>query len=383
MGKIKILYVGAGPLINRGVEKYITQVVEKIDVNRFQIDVFTPNDCRSDYFRSIIESNGGKIIEGHGRESHIFREIDYYKTLCEYLTNNSYDIIEIQSGSILFLGLGIKASNKCAVSGIIAHTHNTQNNPLKASIKKALIYRSLNNAHLYFACSEKAAYETFPRSIAAKAKVINDAIDISRFTYSAKERKQVRQAFGVNDTTTVFGCVGAFTEQKNHMFLLDVFKEICTLNSDSVLWLFGDGQLRKKIEKKIQCFGLQKKVVLFGNRSDVNKFYQGMDCCIIPSLFEGLCIVAVEAQAAGLPVVAADTLPDNVKLTDIISFVSLKENPSDWAKKCIASSQAKNRKDTNMEIRKAGYDIDTMVQSLAKEYSLLYKRIMHTGKDVL
>ena len=366
-----MLYVGSGPLINRGVEKYITSVISRIDHSRFIIDIFTPNTCENEYLKDITEQYGGKVIEGHGRATSLLRELDYYKLLSTLIKNGEYDIIEIQTGSILHLGLGIHASRKNGHARVVAHSHNTQNSGLKAWIKQTLFRTDLINADAYFSCSEKAGIETFPKSILEKVIVVNNAIDTIHYTFSKDIRNQIRESNMIPNECSVFGFVGALTEQKNPLFLIDVFKRIHDINKQSKLWVIGDGELRIKVEEKIRFLGLDNDVKLFGNREDVNNLMQGMDCCIIPSLFEGLCIVAIEAQAAGLPVLASDVLPENVEITDLISFVPLKKNVDYWAQSAIQQANRKTRIDTSQLIRKAGYDIDEMVGFLSQKYETL------------
>ena len=157
-----------------------------------------------------------------------------------------------------------------------------------------------------------------------------NAIDYNRFKYDAEKRKEIRNKNNINESTVVIGHVGRFFEQKNHEFLIDVFNEYHKRNVNSLLVLLGDGELMDKIKKKVSDMQLESSVWFLGNRSDVSDWYQMMDAFVMPSYYEGFPVVGVEAQAAGLLCLFADTITSEIKISPKAFFVSLDEGIDNW-----------------------------------------------------
>ena len=208
----------------------------------------------------------------------------------------------------------------------------------------------------YFACSEKAAHYMFPDK---PFTWIKNGIDTNRFAFDPVIRDAVREKLGISASTTVIGFCGNFREQKNPMKLLEIFKEYRFLNLDSVLLLVGGGVLRPRMEQYIEENNLNDSVMFLGIRRDVEKLYQAMDAFVLPSRFEGLGIVYVEAQCSGLPCLATqDAVPLQVKVSDLIRFVPQASESAYWAR--MLEQQLFRfpvRKDRSAQVRAAGYDI--------------------------
>jgi len=162
--------------------------------------------------------------------------------------------------------------------------------------------------------------------------------------------------------------VGRFSNQKNHNFLIDIFYEIIKINKKSKLILIGTGELENEIKEKVESLSLKEKVIFLGARADVNKIMQAMDVFILPSLFEGLPVVGVEAQASGLPCIISDTVSKDVKITDSVLQISLSLPPEEWGKKLIDFYETFERKDMTEAITSAGYDIISVVKKLEQLY---------------
>ena len=162
-----------------------------------------------------------------------------------------------------------------------------------------------------------------------KYKVIPNAIDIDQYKRNDEIRTIMRKKYRIEDKI-VIGHVGRFHFQKNHSFLIDIFEQLAKRNEKYRLILIGQGMLENDINKLVGQKGLEKKVIFCGVQSDTSKFYQMMDCFVLPSLFEGLGIVALEAQACSLPCVLSDQVPHIVKVNDNVSFLSLKADLSGW-----------------------------------------------------
>ena len=201
--------------------------------------------------------------------------------------------------------------------------------------------------------------------------IIPNALDMKKFLYDETGREQVRAELGLKDRL-VIGHVGRFEEQKNHEFLIEVFREIAAAREDAVLLLIGEGELQDGIRRKVKDYGLTDKVRFLGVRSDVPRLWKAMDIFILPSLVEGLPIVALEAQASGVCSILADTITREVQLTDNVSFLSLNDSPGKWCEEVLSHigyvrNQAVNEK-ILADFRKAGYDIETAAQARLSYY---------------
>ena len=171
-----------------------------------------------------------------------------------------------------------------------------------------------------------------------------------------RNREKIRKEFCLKDNFIV-GHIGRFSKQKNHFFLIDVFREIEHREKTAILFLVGEGELEEQVKKYIDKYHLQKKVVFAGVRSDIPSILSAMDVFVFPSFYEGMPNTVIEAQTAGLPCVISDTITDEVKITNLVKMVSIKERPEKWAD-LIMSSRTKTRQDVSLEILKAGYDIN-------------------------
>lgn len=214
-----------------------------------------------------------------------------------------------------------------------------------------------------FACGDEAGRWMFNTD---DFEVLNNAIDTDLYAYNKEKADKVKKEFGIENKFVV-GHVGRFNPQKNHEFLIDVFNEIQKVKEDSVLMLVGDGDLRPEIEKKVRDLGLSDKVIFTGVRSDVNDLMQGMDVFLFPSLYEGLGIVLIEAQAAGLKCIISDNIPKDGVLTDDVTCISLTQSPIVWANEILKYQEYKRANNKEI-IKKANYDIKNNAKKLEQFY---------------
>lgn len=224
--------------------------------------------------------------------------IAFNKKLDEILKNNNYKTVQIHDPFVV--GFIYHTLRKNNVKNIIVHSHATMwsDKKLNGIRNRILCVRLKSQIDYAFACS-RAAGDFLYRN--KNFYVMNNAIELNRYAYNEVKRKEMRNTLQLNGKI-VFGHVGNMCAQKNHLFLLDIFKEIVNLNRNSKLILIGDGVLRKAIEERIKAYQLEEQVLILGKKSDVENYYQAMDCMILPSLYEGLPMVGVEAQCAGVPI---------------------------------------------------------------------------------
>ena len=206
-----------------------------------------------------------------------------------------------------------------------------------------------------------------------RVKFIKNGIETERFAFDQQKRRIKRNEMNIGDKFVV-GHVGRFMQQKNHVFLIDIFNEIHKKRSDSVLMLVSDGRLMDEIKHKVHNLGLDDSVLFLGNRGDVNELMQAMDVFLFPSLWEGLPLTGIEAQTAGLPVIMSDTITDEVCITDNIYKVSLNQPASVWADKVLSVCNKFIRKNVQHQIAEAGFDIQTTADWLQNFYLDAYRK---------
>ncbi|WP_261179251.1 glycosyltransferase [Anaerobacillus sp. CMMVII] len=219
----------------------------------------------------------------------------------------------------------------------------------------------------YFACSKKAGEWLFGQEIASTKEltVLNNAVNVEEFGFNQIDRMKVRRELKARDSL-VIGHIGRFNKQKNHEFMIDIFKEVHEKLPNAILVLVGEGHLRVDIEKKVKKIGLEENVRFLGVRKDIANLMQGFDLFLFPSLFEGLPVVLVEAQAAGLNCIVSDTITTETNVTGRLNFLSLNDPPSVWADTILSTSYG--HEETAEILREKGYDTVTMAKWLTGYY---------------
>ena len=198
-------------------------------------------------------------------------------------------------------------------------------------------------------------------------RVINNGIKCENFVFNENVRAEYRKLLGVEDKT-VIGHIGRFERQKNHTFLIDLFKKYAETHLDAVLLLVGEGHLFDDIRKKVDDLGLNDKVRFLGVRSDLEGIYQALDLFILPSLFEGLPVVGVEAQSTGLPILTADTVTSELCVTEFVEMLPLEASYEIWCDKIDDMLKNITRRNTLEDMNKAGFNIRNTADFLQDYY---------------
>lgn len=202
-------------------------------------------------------------------------------------------------------------------------------------------------------------------------QILHNAINASAYTYSCAKAVAMREKLHV-EQNLVIGHIGRFDAQKNHTFLLDIFSECVKLVPNAKLLLVGDGEGRNHIQDKVKKLGLEDKVIFTGVCNDVADLLSAMDVFVFPSLYEGVPVTMIEAQAAGLQCVISDGVPKECIITSgLVTTMKLSDMPCDWAKHIVERSQTK-RENHLSEIQAAGYDIVTAAKELENFYLTKY-----------
>ena len=349
-----VTYMGRG-----GLETMLMNYYRNIDRNKIQFDFLVHRKERADY-DDEIEAMGGRIY----RISRLnpFR-ISYRKELKHFFEEHKeYRMIHVHQDCLSSVAL--KVGKQCGIPIRIAHSHNaSQDKNLKYLIKMFYKQSIAKYATHLLACSKEAGQWMFG---GADFQILNNAIDAEKYTYNENVRKQLRDEMGILPNELVVGHVGRFFYQKNHEFLIDIF-EALTKKVSCKLLLVGDGELRTKIEDRVQAKNLEDRVIFTGIREDVANLMQAMDVFVFPSYYEGLPVTLVEAQAAGLPCLISDHISSDCKKTELIHQMSLSVSTEIWADKILKLSKL-SRKNTCEEIRSAGFDIKENATSLQEYY---------------
>ena len=360
---IRVLCVFA-KLDRAGAESMCMNLYRHIDRSKVQFDFVkhTPQKCA---FEDEILSLGGRIYEAP--QYLVYNHFDYCRWWKRHLAEHpEHQIIHGHFFTIASVYFKIcKKMNRITVG----HSHSTPTVSAKKLIAKlrlkvisAYIKRIERWSDYCFACSKESGEWLFPNK---EFIVLNNAIDIEKYKFSQETRQKVRRELNLADSDFVVGTVGRLTGAKNPDGMIDIFKSVHSKNpSAKFLWV-GDGELRESIEQRIKQENLTSSVIMTGVRSDIERILQAMDVFLLPSTFEGLGIAAIEAQAAGMPCFCSDTIPKEVGVTELCSFLPLNQ-PDLWADKILSADT--QRKDFAQEIRDAGYDINTTSKWLEDFY---------------
>lgn len=360
-----------GKWVGGGVESVVMNYYRHIDRSKIQFDFICDEDSTNIPYDEI-KSLGGQIILIPPYQK-IFR---YHKELKNILKEGNYKIVHSHINTLSVFSLW--AAKAAGVPVRIAHSHSTSNPKefKKNIIKQFLRLFSKHFATDYMCCSELAGRWLFGNKVYDKGKVylLNNAIELDKFAYNEEIRKELRNELKIHDNTLVIGHIGRFVEQKNHTFLIDIFNEIHKKNKNSVLILVGQGPLMLDIEKKVKELNLDENVMFLGQRKDAFKLYQVFDVFILPSLYEGLPVVAVEAQASGLYCVLSNKMTKETKLLDSTIFFDIKEKKLKIVENILNDYKNHLRDNSTVKVLNLNFDIKEEVKKLTEQYVNFLRR---------
>ncbi len=359
-----------GKWLGGGVESVVMNYYRHIDRTKIQFDFICDEDSTNIPYEEI-EKLGGRVILIPPYQK-LFK---YHNKLKKILKDGNYKIVHSHINTLSIFSL---FAAKCAGAPVrIAHSHSTTNKKEKKKnlLKQALRPFSKVFATDYMCCSELAGRWLFGNKEYDKGNVylLNNAIDLDKFKYDEKIRSEKRKKLNISDDTLVIGHVGRFVEQKNHRFLIDIFNEIHKQNSNSILLLAGQGPLMEEIKSKVESLGLEKFVIFLGQRNDIDELYQAFDVFCLPSLYEGLPVVGVEAQATGLLCIFSDDMTKETKVLDTTEFLSLKQSAEEWANDIVKKQSKYKRKDVKNIIADNNFDIIFESKKLENKYCAFFE----------
>lgn len=346
-----------------GAETFLMKLYRNIDRNKYQLD-FCVNISEKGFYDEEIKKLGGRIYVIPCKSEDLF---GFKKGLVDIVKTNHYGyVFRITSNAMGFWDLKIakKAGAKCCIA---RSSNSSDGGSLKSIISHklgTLLYRKYVDIAL--APSDLAAIYTFGKRAYENGKVhiLHNAVDLDIYKFDLGQRNAIRQEFAIMDDVIVIGHIGRFSEQKNHLFLIEIFKQIHELNLKTVLFLVGDGPDKKKIENRIKELQIEDSVIFTGIRSDIPNLLSAMDVFVFPSLYEGMPNIVIEAQATGLPCVISDTITKEANITNLVEYLPL-GNIDLWAERVIAIVSRK-RKSTIDAFINHKYDIDSVTEEFVR-----------------
>lgn len=322
-------------------------------------------------FMAISEINE-KYIKEINRESNIYtlnrkkNPLKYFKELYKLMKQKKYDIVHIHGNSAT-VTIETIAAFMARVPVRIVHSHNTTCNYKKLH---KILYPIMKKTYTHgFACGYEAGKWLFKGE---KFEIVKNGIDLKKYIFDINARIKMKKKLSCTDKI-ILGHVGNFVDQKNHNFLIEVFDKLLKTNDNYELVLIGDGPLLNEIKNKVDILGISKNVKFIGKTTEVNSYMQAMDILLLPSHYEGLPVVLIEAQALGLPCLVSDKVSQEAKITELVKFIPI-EDSDIWIKNIKNQCIEENRdsKKWHIDIKNSGYDISKNSENM----KCLYKRYL-------
>ncbi len=357
-----------GKMNGGGVEAVVMNYYRHIDRSKVQFDFLVDSDSTL-IPREEIESLGGRVFEVPPYQ-HV---VEYQRELQRLFKQEGWKIVHSNINALSVFPL--RAAKKAGVPVRIAHSHSTSGKGeyAKNALKAVLKTQSNRYPTHRFACSKFAGEWLFGK--AAHFEVVYNAIDLDRFCFNAEARAQARADLGLVGNQFAIGHVGRFTAQKNHAFLIDVFAEVAKRRDDAVLLLVGTGEAGASVKALVDERGLTDRVKFLGQRSDVNRLYQAFDAFVLPSLYEGLCLVGVEAQVAGLPCLFSDAITREVDVTGESCFLPIDHSKA-WIEALSCLVPRKRAERSKLSLKKFdSYDIYKQSLILTEKYQQFVRQV--------
>lgn len=354
----KIAIIQTIGLQYEGITSVIYNYCSNMDMDGLEFYFISPGIVTKDIkskFQKI-----GKVYETSNRKNCTF---NYCKELYRILKKHKFDVVHIHGNSGTMMVETI-ISKICGIPKILIHCHNT--NCEHPYLNKIMTPIMKLTSDVYLACSNEAARWLFGNS---KYIILKNSIDVKMFQFNSDIRNFYKKEMKL-ENCFIIGHVGHFTEQKNHDFIIDIFKHIADKEPNARLLLIGEGPYLKKIQENVKIYKLTDKVVFTGVRKDIAELYNIMDIFLLPSKWEGLPLVMLEAQASGLPLLVSDVITKEAECTKKVFYKSLDDSSKKWAEKIleIKSNHYIRQEKFSEDLKKYGFDIKSEAIKLKKIY---------------
>lgn len=369
MNEIRVLHI-TEMLSAAGIESFIMNLYRRVDRTKVQFDFLVLRDEHEFYEDEIVGMGGKKYFIKSTKKNTLLRIYEESKLLKKFLSEHHYDIVHVHYTTPLRAPY-LQVLKKMGVKTRIYHSHSAF--VAGKGLVKSLIYSYMRRkiekyATHYFACSNAAAEWIFTEKLLnqGRVEVIHNGIDTNKYAYNESTRKEMRSQLGL-DGKKVLIHTGRFSEQKNQSFIVEVFAALKRKYPNTVLLLLGIGPLQETVKQKSRALGVEKDVVFLGVKPDVFRYLNAADCYVMPSLYEGLPVAAIEAECSGLPCVFSTNITKEVALTKDVCFLDLEDSLKEWADKVVACFDVE-RKDCSKDVLECGYDM----RKVAKEMQDFY-----------
>lgn len=374
MSVLRVLQVIDEIGLNSGVSSMLMNYYKHMDHSNINFDFMVFEDISEDD-RKLFESKGSKLYEMPVLSAKNILTFKLKKQIGDVFKEHAeYKIVHghVPNASFIYL----KEAKKRGIPYRIIHSHNSKGADTKVKkIRNFILHKyGLKYANRYLACSKKAAMYLYgAQGNTDKVKVINNAVDTQIFKFDELIRAEIRSELNAEDKF-IIGHVGRFCEQKNHKYLIDIFKETIKQIPNSLLVLIGKGQEEQAIREMVKKYGIEDSVIFVGLTDKVSQYMQAMDVFILPSLYEGLPVVCVEAQASGLSCIVSNTVTEEVKVLDDLVFIGIDGSPKLWSQRLVeiynrnSDEVHKQRIEAAEKITKAGFNIEVESKKLEEYY---------------
>lgn len=358
-----------GKAVISGVDSVVMNYYRHIDKSRVQFDFFMDGYNKTPLDEEILDL-GGRIIKLTPYEKSMYKNMSECRAAFE---KNRYTIVHSHLNTLSVFPL--YAAYRAGVPVRIAHNHSTTSRgEFKRNLmKQALRPFSKTFATHYAACGDYPARWLFGTKTVRQGKVrlIKNAVDTSRFDHDTKAGRRIRKEFGLENRFIV-GHVGRFVFPKNHEFIVRVFAEVYKKNPNAALILVGTGELETDVRRFVKELGIEQAVIFTGLRRDIPDFLNAFDVFFLPSRYEGLPVVGMEAQAVGLPCLMSDAVPPDTAVTPLVEFFPLTAAVGDWADKLLSYENHEKRTYSDL-LRNSGFEIKQEAEKLCRWYEDLQK----------
>lgn len=365
---VKVLIINTVEFKLNGITAVIMNYYKKMDKSDMQIDFITINDVDLEYIEEF-KKNNSRIYTLRRKKN----PLSYFINLFKLMKKNHYDIIHIHGNSAT-VAIETVAAYLANIPVRIVHSHNTTCNHKKIH---NFLYPIMKRTYTHgIACGEDAGKWLFRNE---PFEVMNNGIDLDKFIYNANISKEYKEKINFN-SRKIIGHIGNFVYQKNHEFLINSFNELIKKDSGYLLLLIGEGVLLNDIKEKVNSLGLNENVLFLGKTTEVNKYLQAIDIFVLPSHFEGVPVVLIEAQSLGLPCYVSDKVSTEAKLTDLIEFLPI-DDTSGWVNKII-NTEICNREEKCNKSHKIIDQVGYNVTKNAYRMKGLYEQYLMDSKKV-
>lgn len=362
MKKIKVLHIITGGLHWDGITLTQLEFFKHMNLNVFEIDVAAVHDDEQVMIDEFVR-NSCRVMKFPDRRKHT---IIYFFSLLKEIRKRKPDIVHVH-GSSAIMSIELLAAKMAGVKVRIAHSRNTQSDHMKIDKILRPLFACLYTYGL--ACGIDAGRWMFGDK---PFTVIHNGKDFNKFAYSDEIRRKKRMELNLEEKI-VIGHVGKMNYQKNHQYLLNIFNEIQKKHSNAILYLMGDGPLKKDVQRQADEMKIADKIIFAGSICDVPQILPAMDIMVFPSRFEGLPNVVLEWQAEGIPCLISDNITDECAPSDLVEFASIKSSPKIWADKVDLmldhfSDRRTQAKQGMIALKQNGFDIDDALKQLEDIY---------------